>query len=53
MGFYKYIDNKINLSKNQQFVAIIGERPSKGARSPTLWNKAYRKMKIKKIMQRL
>ena len=50
MGFYKYIDNKINFDKKKQFVAIIGAKPSKGARSPTLWNKAYRKMKINKIM---
>ena len=50
MEFYKYIDNKINLDKKKQFVGIIGAKPSKGARSPTLWNKAYRKMKINKTM---
>ena len=50
MEFYKYIDNKTNLNKKMQFVAIIGAKPSKGARSPTLWNKAYKKMKINRTM---
>ena len=50
MEFYKYIENRISLDKNQQFVAIIGLNPSKGARSPILWNRAYRKMKINRTM---
>ena len=50
MEFYKYIENKININKNQQFVAIIGSKPSKGARSPILWNRAYKKMKINRTM---
>ena len=40
-NLYKLIDNKINLSKNEKFTAIIGKNPSKTARSPVLWNKAF------------
>ena len=45
----KYISNRINLKNNNRFVLIIGSGPSKGARSPKLWNSAYRffKKKIK------
>ena len=40
------IENKI-LEKeiNKPFAAIIGFSPSKGARSPTLWNKVYKSLK--------
>lgn len=40
------IENKI-LEKeiNKPFAAIIGLSPSKGARSPTLWNKVYKSLK--------
>jgi hypothetical protein len=41
MNFTKLIDNKINLKNKQKFVGIIGSEPSKGARSPILWNKAF------------
>ena len=30
---------------NKPFAAIIGLSPSKGARSPTLWNKVYKSLK--------
>jgi len=50
MKFLKYIDNKLKIKTKQNFVTIIGETPSKGARSPILWNNAYKRMKIKKIM---
>lgn len=41
----RYINNKnIELSPNEKFVVIIGESPSKGARSPSLWNSAYKKL---------
>ena len=46
MNFTNIIKNKINLKNNQKFVAIIGSDPSKGARSPILWNKAFSKLKI-------
>tara|TARA_Y100000768_G_scaffold194342_1_gene145848 strand:+ start:201 stop:1079 length:879 start_codon:yes stop_codon:yes gene_type:complete len=41
----RYINNKnIELSPNEKFVVIIGRSPSKGARSPNLWNSAYKKL---------
>ena len=46
MNINKLIQNKINLKNHQKFVSIIGLKPSKGARSPILWNKAYSKLKI-------
>ena len=35
------ITNKISLKNLKAFSFIIGANPSKGARSPTLWNKVY------------
>lgn len=46
MNFTRFIKNKIYLKEKQKFVAIIGSDPSKGARSPILWNKAFSKLKI-------
>jgi shikimate dehydrogenase len=46
MSFFNLIENKINLKVNQKFVSIIGSDPSKGARSPALWNKAFSNLKI-------
>ena len=44
----KYISNQnIRLSNNEKFVAIIGLTPSKNARSPLLWNSAYKKLNKK------
>ena len=40
--FTKLIENKINIKKASKFAFIIGEKPSSGARSPVLWNKAYK-----------
>lgn len=41
----RYINNKnIKLSTNEKFVVIIGKSPSKGARSPKLWNNAYKEL---------
>ena len=34
--------NKLSIKKNN-YTLIIGETPSKGARSPKLWNKVYKK----------
>ena len=36
-----------NIFKKKKYALIIGETPSSGARSPKLWNKVYRKYKIK------
>lgn len=46
MNFTNIVKNKIILKNNQKFAAIIGVEPSKGARSPVLWNKAFSKFKI-------
>tara|TARA_B110000027_G_C16091403_1_gene288621 strand:+ start:460 stop:1341 length:882 start_codon:yes stop_codon:yes gene_type:complete len=41
----KYITNtSIGISSKEKFVAIIGGSPSKGARSPKLWNAAFKKL---------
>jgi shikimate dehydrogenase len=39
---HPFIENQIELSPNEKYVAIIGANPSKGARSPLLWNAAYK-----------
>ena len=49
-NFLKYIDNKILLKRNEKFALIIGSQPSKGARSPSLWNRAYKKLGKKSKM---
>lgn len=49
-NFLKYIDNKISIRKNEKFALIIGTQPSKGARSPSLWNRAYKKLGKKSKM---
>ncbi len=48
---FQFIKNKnLKLSINEKFVGIIGANPSKNARSPKLWNKAYKKFKMKIAM---
>ena len=43
-----YITNKnLNIANEEKFTAIIGSEPSKGARSPELWNKCYKRLKKK------
>jgi shikimate dehydrogenase len=37
----KISDNSIEVPKNNSYTAILGLNPSKGARSPSLWNTAY------------
>ena len=45
------IENKnIQLDKYKYFSAIFGESPSKGAKSPTLWNAAFKKMNFPALM---
>ncbi len=41
----RIIDNKI-IFKSKKYSLIIGLNPSSGARSPKLWNKVYKKLKI-------
>ncbi len=42
-----FINNKVDLKEKNYFVLIIGSSPSKGARSPKLWNNAYNFFKKK------
>ena len=45
------IENKnIQLDKTKYFSAIIGESPSKGAKSPTLWNEAFKRINFPAFM---
>ena len=44
--FSKFINNKINIQRLEKFAVIIGENPSKTARSPLLWNAAFRANKL-------
>ena len=43
----KIIENDVIEDDLEYFSVIIGENPSKGARSPTLWNKVYNAEKKK------
>ena len=42
----KLIDNHLIDSSLDNFSVIIGSNPSKGARSPILWNKVYKEEKV-------
>lgn len=44
MNFLNLIENKLNLEKDNKYVAIIGSNASKTARSPQLWNYVYKKI---------
>ena len=44
------ITNSVTIPENKNFCSIIGSNPSKGARSPLLWNKAFKKMDIDNAM---
>lgn len=44
--FQNIIDNRIALSNLDKYAAIIGSHPSKGARSPLLWNSAFKEHKL-------
>ena len=50
LGINKYIENKIKV-ENKKYTLIVGRTPSKGARSPKLWNKAYKALKLKVKME--
>ena len=47
------VENKIQIQQEKKYVAIIGENPSKGARSPKLWNAAFKKHKLDLFMYAL
>ena len=47
LNINKIIKNTINIQKRQKFAVIIGYNPSVGARSPKLWNNAYKKLNKK------
>jgi shikimate dehydrogenase len=51
MSINNLIENKINdLNQTENYVAIFGLSPSKGARSPKLWNAAFDGLKISGYM---
>ena len=45
-----FLNNKLRIIKNSKYSLIIGETPSKGARSPKLWNKVYKRQNLKTRM---
>ena len=45
-----FLNNKLKIKKDAKYSLIIGETPSKGARSPKLWNKVYKAQKLKTRM---
>jgi shikimate dehydrogenase len=45
-----YIDNTVRLHTTNAYAAIIGANPSQGARSPVLWNAAFRHQAIEAEM---
>jgi shikimate dehydrogenase len=47
MQILNLIENRINEKLQKKFSFILGLTPSKGARSPKLWNKVYKKEKLK------
>ena len=50
MNFLNLLSNKININKNYNFSLIFGLTPSTSARSPSLWNNAYKFIKKKSSM---
>ena len=46
----KFINNEIDTERYEKFAVIIGENPSKNARSPILWNAAFKKKKLNYFM---
>lgn len=44
------LSNSLEIPNKTSFAAIIGESPSKGARSPRLWNAAYRALGVQTKM---
>jgi shikimate dehydrogenase len=46
----KLIENELDINWSAKFAGIIGINPSKGARSPLLWNSAFTKMHMNERM---
>ena len=45
------IENKgLDLEQTDYYAAILGESPSKGAKSPSLWNAAFKELKLSGMM---
>lgn len=46
--FLKFVENRetLHVGAEETYCAILGEQPSKGAKSPTLWNAAFASLKI-------
>lgn len=42
MSLNTQVDNAVDLEHRQRYAAILGANPSQGARSPSLWNAAFR-----------
>ena len=40
-----FLNNRLKIKKESKYSLIIGETPSKGARSPKLWNRVYKAQK--------
>lgn len=40
--FFDFISNRVEIDKLERFAVIIGKNPSKNARSPLLWNAAFK-----------
>ena len=43
-------NNDVILDRTEYFAAILGESPSKGAKSPTLWNAAFKGLSLSGCM---
>lgn len=46
----KFSENEVSLPETDSFSVILGLNPSKGARSPKLWNRAYKNLDINSKM---
>jgi shikimate dehydrogenase len=45
-----FIGNTVDLAKTERYAAILGESPSKGAKSPSLWNAAFKELGLSGFM---
>jgi shikimate dehydrogenase len=51
-SFLRGVSNRasLDLDSTRHYAAILGAQPSKGARSPSLWNRAFKALKISAVM---
>jgi shikimate dehydrogenase len=51
-SFLRGVSNRasLDLDSTDHYAAILGAAPSKGARSPTLWNRAFKALNISAVM---